>query len=99
MVADKPPKSIIQWDRRCDVADPKTTGMSFYCNVPGFTSILNNPKLYVDKLRDYEVIIGLDASPYDNMPPWVQNSQIRLNLGITYAKSREIKNQYYIVRV
>lgn len=84
MVTDKPPKSIIQWDRRCDVVDPKTTGMSFYCNDPGFTPILNNPKLYVNKLRDYEVIIGLDASPYDNMPPWVQNSQIGLNLGITY---------------
>lgn len=84
MVADKPPKELIQWDRRYDVADPNETGISFYCSDLGFQPILNNPKAYVDKLRKYEVVVGLDASPYDNMPLWVQKSQIGLNLSITY---------------
>lgn len=84
MVATEPPKEIIQWDRRCEVKNPSTTGMSFYCNDPAFQPILGNPKRYVDKLRNYQVIIGLDASPYDNMPLWVQKSQIGLNIGITY---------------
>ena len=92
MVAEKPPKYIYQWDRRYDVTEPEKTGMSFYCNDPGFTPILNNPRAYVEKLRKYEVVIGLDASPYHNMPPWVMNSQIGLNLGITfYFGSRGLK--------
>lgn len=84
MVATEPPKEIIQWDRRCDVKDPSTVGVSFYCNDPAFQPILGNPKAYVDKLRKYGLVIGIDASPYDNMPLWVQKSQIGLNLGITY---------------
>ena len=84
MVATEPPKEIIQWDRRCDVTNPSETGMSFYCNDPAFQPILGNPKAYTEKLRKYGLIIGVDASPYDNMPLWVQKSQIGLNLGITY---------------
>ena len=84
MVATEPPKEIIQWDRRRDVVNPKETAMSFYCCDPGFQPILGNPKRYIDKIRTYQCIIGMDASPYDNMPLWVQKSQIGLNLGITY---------------
>ncbi len=84
MVATEPPKEIIQWDRRCDVKNPSETGMSFYCNDPAFQPILGNPKAYTEKLRKFGLIIGVDASPYDNMPLWVQKSQIGLNLGITY---------------
>lgn len=84
MVATEPPKDIIQWDRRCDVTNPSETGMCFYCNDPGFQPILGNPKRYTEKLKQYNCIIGLDASPFDNMPLWVQKSQIGLNLGITY---------------
>ena len=84
MVATEPPKEIIQWDRRCDVEIPSKVGMSFYCNDVGFQPILNNPQAYAEKLRRYGLIIGVDASPYDNMPLWVQKSQIGLNLGITY---------------
>ena len=84
MVANSPPKEIVQWDRRSDVTNPTETGMSFYCNDYTFTPILNNPKAYVDKLKKYEVVIGVDASPYDNMPLVVQKSQIYLNLAITY---------------
>ena len=84
MVATEPPKEIIQWDRRCDVEIPSKVGMSFYCNDVGFQPILNNPQAYTEKLRRYGLIIGVDASPYDNMPLWVQKSQIGLNLGITY---------------
>jgi len=88
MVADKPPKFIVQWDRRKDVINPNETGISFYCNDPGFTPILNNPKAYTDKLNKYYCIIGFDASPYDNMPLVVQKSQIYLNLGLTYYYGR-----------
>ena len=84
MVATEPPKEIIQWDRRNDIDNPKDTAICFYCCDPGFQPILSNPKRYVDKLKEYQCIVGLDASPYDNMPLWVQKSQIGLNLGITY---------------
>lgn len=84
MVATEPPKEIIQWDRRKDVVDPSTTGMCFYCNDEGFTPILNNPKKYVEKLSKYACIVGIDPSPYDNMPLVVQKSQIYLNLAITH---------------
>lgn len=84
MVATEPPKEIIQWDRRCDVKDPSNTAICFYCCDTGFQPILGNPQGYVEKLKQYECIVGLDASPYDNMPLVVQKSQIYLNLGITY---------------
>ena len=84
MVATEPPKEIMQWDRRYDVVDFSTTGICFYCTDPGFQPILANPKKYVEKLRKYQCVIGMDASPFDNMPLWVQKSQIGLNLGITY---------------
>ena len=84
MVATEPPKEIIQWDRRGDVIVPQETAISFYCQDPGFQPALNNPKNYVDKLRQYQCVIGLDASPYDNMPIVVQKSQIFLNLACTY---------------
>ncbi|MBO7444424.1 MAG: DUF4417 domain-containing protein [Methanobrevibacter sp.] len=84
IVATEPPKEMIQWDRRNDVVNPDETGICFYCCDPGFQPILGNPKKYADKLGKYMCIIGMDASPFDNMPLWVQKSQIGLNLGITY---------------
>ena len=84
MVATEPPKEIIQWDKRRDVVDSSNTAICFYCCDPGFQPILNNPKNYVDKLKQYSCIVGLDASPYDNMPLVVQKSQIYLNIAITY---------------
>ncbi len=84
MVATEPPKEIIQWDRRRDVTDPKDTAICFYCNDYGFTPILGNPKNYVDKLKQFKMVVGIDASPYDSMPIVVQKSQIYLNLAITY---------------
>lgn len=84
MVPTEPPKEIFQWNRRQDVKNPSESAMSFYCNDDGFTPILNNPKAYTDKLRQYGCLIGLDASPFDNMPLWIQKSQIGLNIGITY---------------
>ena len=83
MVAKNPPKELFQWDRRCDVKVPEKSGMSFYCNDPGFIPILNNPQGYIDKLRAYECVVGIDPSPYDNMPLVVQKSQIYNNLAIT----------------
>jgi hypothetical protein len=84
MVSEEPPKQIIQWDRRKDVTNAKETAISFYCNDIGFQPILNNPKNYIEKLKAYEMVVGIDASPYDNMPLWVQKSQIGLNIAITY---------------
>ena len=85
MVADIPPKEVVQWDRRkYDVKDPSKTTICFYCNDPGFIPVLNNPNRYLEELKKYESVIGPDASPYDNMPPVVQNSQIYVNLAITY---------------
>jgi|GEM_PF-423829 len=84
MIPDIPPENLIQWDRRYDAHDPANTGMNFYCVDQSFTPILNNPKKYVEKLKNYACVIGIDASPYDNMPLVVQKSQIYLNLAITY---------------
>lgn len=84
MIPDKPPAHLLQWDRRYDKHDPATTGMSFYCVDSKINPILNNPKRYVDKLKKYECVVGMDASPYDNMPLVVQKSQIYVNLAITY---------------
>lgn len=84
MIATEVPKEVFQWDCRDEVTDPSTTGMSFYCNDKGFTPILNNPHKYVEKLSKYACVIGMDASPYDNMPLVVQKSQIYTNLAITY---------------
>ena len=84
MVETNPPKSLFQWDCRREVVDPKSSCMSFYCRDEKFTPILNNPKKYVEKLSMYSSIIGMDASPYDNMPLAVQKSQIYTNLAITY---------------
>lgn len=84
MVSTKPPSNIVQWDRRRDIKEDNNTTISFYCNDIGFQPILNNPKNYVEKLKKYEMVVGIDASPYDNMPIWVQKSQIGLNLAITY---------------
>ena len=84
MVADKPPKDMIQWDRRNDAKEDSKIAMSFYCCDPAFQPILNNPIKYVEKLKKYYCIVGLDASPYDNMPLVVQKSQIFLNLACTF---------------
>lgn len=84
MVASDPPKDIIQWDRRYDVIDPSNTAICFYCNDYGFQPILGNPQRYVEKLKQYFCVVGLDASPYDNMPIVVQKSQIFLNLACTF---------------
>lgn len=84
MVSEKPPTNIVQRDRRGDIKECSSTAISFYCNDLGFQPILNNPKKYVEKLLKYEMVIGLDASPYDNMPLRVQKSQIGLNIAITY---------------
>ena len=84
MVATKMPNEVFQWDCRHEVTNPSKTGMSFYCKDKGFTPILNNPYRYLKKLSKYECAIGMDASPYDNMPLVVQKGQIYANLAITY---------------
>ncbi len=89
MVAKNPPKELIQWNRRQDVTDPANTGMCFYCSDPAFQPILGNPKAYTEKLNKYACVVGLDASPYDNMPLVVQKSQIFLNLATTFYYGKQ----------
>ena len=89
MVASNPPKEMIQWDRIRDVTDPSNTGMCFYCPDPASQLILGNPKAYVEKLRTYGAVVGLDPSPYDNMALTVQKSQIYLNLATTYYYGKQ----------
>lgn len=84
MVAKEPPKEMIQWDRRYDIIEPHETTICFYCNDSGFQSIFARPHKYVEKLKKYQSVVGLDASPYDNMPLVIQNSQIYINLATTY---------------
>lgn len=84
MVAKEPPKEVFQWDRRYDVKEPSSSGMSFYCVDEKLIPILNNPIKYIEKLSIYQCVLGMDASPYDNMPLVVQKSQIYDNLAITY---------------
>lgn len=84
MVSKEPPKEMIQWDRRRDVINEKETAINFYCSDYTFNPILGNPKQYLEKLRRYSMVVGMDSSPYDNMPIVVQKSQIYLNLAITY---------------
>ncbi len=84
MIAEAPPKELTQWDCRRDVKYPQNTGMSFYCRDENLTPVLNNPQRYVNKLSIYACVIGMDTSPYDNMPLVVQKSQIYNNLAITY---------------
>lgn len=89
MVATIPPKELYQWDRRSDVKNPAEAGMSFYCYDYEFIAILNNPQNYVEKLRKYNCVVGIDPSPYDNMPLVVQKSQIFNNLAITYYYGKQ----------
>ncbi len=84
MISNDPPKEIIQRNRRQDVKEPKKTTICFYCDDYAFNPILNNPKVYIEKLKSYDMVIGIDASPYENMPLVVQKSQIYLNLALTY---------------
>lgn len=84
MVSDDVPDALFQWDCRSEVSDPSRSGMSFYCRDDKFTPVLNNPRRYIEPLKAYRCVVGMDASPFDNMPLVVQKSQIYTNLAITY---------------
>jgi len=84
MVAKEPPKALFQWDRRRDVKDPTISGMSFYCQDYRLVPILSNPRAYVEKLKPFGVVLGMDLSPWDNMPLVEQEHNIFINLAVTY---------------
>ncbi len=88
MVADNPPKEIVQWDQRKACENIAETALSFYSEDSTFNAVLSDPERYLDVCRQYGCVIGTDASPYDNMPIVVQKSQIFLNLAITYFYGR-----------
>ncbi len=81
---DRVPGDVAQWNQRSQVRDPGHTAMSFYCKDEWFQPILNDPKAYVDKLSLYECVIGMDCSPFDNMPAYIADHQIGTNLAVTY---------------
>lgn len=81
---DKVPGDVAQWNQRSQVKDPANTAMSFYCKDEWFQPVLSNPKAYVDSLRQYECVVGMDCSPFDNMPAWIADHQIGLNLAMDY---------------
>lgn len=89
MVAKVPPKELVQWDQRRSAKDPSGTGLSFYSEDSTFNGVLSHPIRYTDYLRRYGCIVGVDSSPYDNMPLAVQKSQIYLGLAITYYYGRK----------
>lgn len=89
MVAKKPPQDIVQWDKRSTVSEKARYAISFYCKDQYFSSLQCNPKKYIKEVQEYECVIGMDASPFDNMPPVVQKSQIYDNLAITYYYGRQ----------
>lgn len=84
MVSDIPPKKITQWDQKSQVKDKGIIGMSFYSQDKYLLGILNQPVKYIEELKNYQVVLGMDASPFDNMPAVVQKSQIFINLSLTY---------------
>ncbi len=90
MVATEIPSDIYQWDCRNKIKDSEKSkvAMSFYCNDKYFQPVINDPNKYIEELRKYMFVIGLDASPYDDMPPIVQCSQIFVNLATTYHFGR-----------
>ena len=88
MVAENPPKEIVQWNQRKACENLTETALSFYCEDSTFNAVLSDPERYLDVCRQYACVIGTDASPYDNMPIVVQKSQIFLNLAITYFYGR-----------
>jgi hypothetical protein len=89
MVTKEPPRDIIQWDKRSSVKDKVNYAISFYCRDQYFSSLQCNPKKYIEEVKKYQCVVGLDASPFDNMPQVVQKSQIYDNLAITYYYGRQ----------
>ncbi len=81
---DKVPGDVAQWNQRSQVLNPGHTAMSFYCKDEWFQPVLSNPKAYVEPLRKYECVVGMDCSPFDNMPAWIADHQIGLNLAMDY---------------
>lgn len=48
--------------------EPQGKGVHFFVDDYQFMRIWNNPEAYVDKLRQYEVVVAPDFSPYGDMP-------------------------------
>ena len=88
MIPTTPPTQVGQWDKKSFYKDKSHTSMSFYCWDTSFNRLLDFPDDYLEELRQYESIIGPDASPYDNMPLWFQKNQIGLNLALTHFFGR-----------
>lgn len=85
MVIEEPPKYIVQWNRRsAECTDKKNTAICFYCNDEYIVPCVNKPDKYIDTIKSFNCFCGLDLSPYDNMPLWIQKSQIGINISFTY---------------
>lgn len=99
MVADKPPKSIIQYDRRSTLSSKKGHTLCFYCDDKYLNAAISKIDENIGEFLEYESIIGMDASPFDDMPLRVQQSQIFVNIACTYALGRKGKKIYPNVRL
>lgn len=88
MVATNPPHAVVQWNRRREIVDKANVTVSHYCTDQEFLAVKWNPKRFLEEIREYECMIGFDASPFDNMPLVLQKSQIYHNLAITYYFGR-----------
>ncbi len=99
MVASAPPRAIVQWDKRREVVDKAKVTVSHFCADQEFLAVKWNPQKYLDEVRQYEAMIGFDASPYDNMPLVLQKSQIYHNLAISYYFGRHGVKIYPNVRL
>lgn len=47
---------------------PKGKGVHFFVDDYQFERVWNNPKAYIEKLRQYECVLAPDFSPYGDMP-------------------------------
>lgn len=88
MVATQIPNDIYQRDHRSQSLNKANCSMSFYCNDQYFQAVIGNPDKYFDIFNEYQSIIGMDASPFDNMGKIPQISQIFVNLAFTYYLGR-----------
>lgn len=89
MVATEIPKEIIQWNCRSTCSNQSESSISFYCTDQDFQCVLINPDKYLEIFSKYQSVIGMDASPFDNMPGIIQCSQIYVNLAFTYYLGRK----------
>lgn len=65
-----PPENFIPFSRRNEIKSSsvaQTYALHFYINDPQFLCVYNDPDRYIDVLKRFHCVIGLDFSQYANM--------------------------------